>query len=235
MGKTRKCSKADITRFGRLIGLYAQSRSFGLTALIGLSVAVFGLHFGATHVCIRLCASAGAPGWLITVLMIALMIPTVAFWMWGVGKVVRRVQQRFYGRDGEVVLQRENVPVWAWVAYGVTFLGPAGLSIANRWALTISLTSFGLFMIYAGKKEKEIVLGIVFGGLCLLEAAATALGMPLPFSGPHAWVMSLMAYIIGAGVSTGVLVHVFNRAILRRIKGASSFGQRSENSADPEH
>jgi len=235
MRKPNKFSKADVKRFERLISLYAQSRSLGLTSLIALSVAIFGLYFGATHVCIRLCASSGAPGWFITLLLIALMIPTLAFWMWGVGKVVRRVQERFYGRDGEVVLQREKVPVWAWMAYGVTFLGPAGLNIANRWALTISLTSFGLFMIYAGKKEKEIVLGIVFGGLCLLEAAATALGMPLPFSGPHAWFMSLMVYIVGAGVCTGVFVHVFNRAILRRIKGASSFGQRSENSADPEH
>ena len=96
MGKLHKFSKADIKRFGRLIGLYAQSRSFGLTALIGLSVAVFGLHFGATHVCIRLCASVGAPGWLITVLMIALMIPTVAFWMWGVSNNrVARTMKKF--------------------------------------------------------------------------------------------------------------------------------------------
>ncbi len=114
--------------------------------------------------------------------------------------------------------------------YGVTFLGPLILDqtgfLPTRWALTTALASLGIFMLYAGKREREAPLGIVFGGLLLLLALASAAGLPTPFPAGwrHACWLTLMTYVVGAGAIATIVVHLYNRRILRRLKGANPLG-----------
>jgi FtsH-binding integral membrane protein len=142
----------------------------------------------------------------------------------------------FYKRDGKIELEQERIPIWAWVAYAFTFIGPAVLNelemLSVRWALAMALASFGVFSLYAGKKHKEITLGAVYGLLCLAEAVATVVGVPAPFAGRNSYFASLLIYIIGAGLITIVVVHIYNRKILRKIKEMRSFGEQHTNRTD---
>ncbi|MBA7631627.1 hypothetical protein ES703_39160 [subsurface metagenome] len=101
-----------------------------------------------------------------------------------------------------------------------------------RLGLTISLTSFGVFMLYGGKKYKEIALGVVCGALSLAEATATAIGVRAPFVSEHSYFVPLMIYLIGAGLITMVVVHIYNRKILRKIKESRPFGEQEANKSD---
>jgi hypothetical protein len=147
---------------------------------------------------------------------------------------------RFYDkRDGKIKVEKERVAVWAWAVYTVTFLGPTFLSAFHimpiRWAMTMALTSFGTFMLYLSKKHKEKALGTVFGGLCLVEAATTAFGMPIPLADKdwvHSYFVALNIYIVGAGLITAVVVHIYNRRVLRKIKEMRPFGEQGTNKSD---
>jgi hypothetical protein len=105
----------------------------------------------------------------------------------------------------------------------------------------MSLISFGVFMLYGCKKEKEKIVGLVLGSLCLIEAAATALGVPVPLTdipladtgiSAHSYVLALMIYIAAAGLMAMVVVHIYNRKILHKIKGMEPFGEQEESQSD---
>jgi hypothetical protein len=105
----------------------------------------------------------------------------------------------------------------------------------------MSLISFGVFMLYACKKEKEKFVGVVLGGLCLIEAAATALGVPVPLTdiplgstgiSAHSYFLALTIYITAAGLIAMVVVHIYNRRILHKIKEVRPFGEQQANKPD---
>ncbi len=75
---------------------------------------------------------------------------------------------------------------------------------------------------------------MVLGGLCLAEAGLSAIGVRIRFADEdwvHAYFVTLMAYIVGSGLITAVVVHIYNRVILRKIKRAKLFGEQAKNSA----
>ncbi|MHC4734837.1 MAG: hypothetical protein ACYTDW_10330, partial [Planctomycetota bacterium] len=95
--------------------------------------------------------------------------------------------------------------------------------------------------LYACKKEKEKFVGVVVGGLCLIEAAATALGVPVPLTdiplgstgiSAHSYFLALVIYIAAAGLMAMVVVHIYNRRILRKIKEVRPFGEQQANKPD---
>jgi hypothetical protein len=87
-------------------------------------------------------------------------------------------------------------------------------------------------MLYAGKKDKQISLGFVYGVLSLAEAAATAIGIRVPFVEEHSCFIPLVIYLVGAGLITIVVVHTYNRLILRRIKQIRPFGEEEIGKSD---
>jgi len=142
-------------------------------------------------------------------------------------------------RDGKIEVEKERVAVWACAVYVITFLGPTFLSAFSimpvRWALAMALTAFGVFVLYQHKKHKEKFLGVVFGGLCLIEAAATAVGVATPLASKgwmYSYFAALTIYIAGAGLITMVVVHIYNRIILRKIKESRPFGEQEANKSD---
>jgi hypothetical protein len=113
--------------------------------------------------------------------------------------------------------------------------------LSDRWGLTMSLISFGVFMLYTCKKEKEKFLGFVLGGLCLIEAAATVLGVPVPLTdipladtgiSAHTYFLALVIYIVAAGLIAMVVVHIYNRRILQKIKEVRPFGEQQAGKSD---
>ena len=168
---------------------------------------------------------------------------TSTVWLW---RFDRKHGNRFYDKkDGKIEVERRKIPALAWAAYGTAFLGPLFLNafeiISDRWGLTLSLVSFGVFVIYGCKKEKEKIVGIVLGGLCLIEAAATAMGVPVPLTdiplantgiSAHTYFVALTIYIAAAGLVAMVVVHIYNRRILRRIKQMEPFGEQEKGQSD---
>jgi len=225
--------KVELENLGRLVDRYAQSRSLPL--LIPLAMLIFNVVLLVSVVKLGLAYGTriGRNGILIIVILVVLW--TFFSSIWVVGKLLARYGGCFYKREGIIELQRERVPIWAWVAYAITFAGPVLLNafwiMPARWGLTISLTSFGIFMLYGGKKHKEIALGVVYGVLSLAVAAATAIGVRAPFVSEHSYFVPLMIYLVGAGLITAVVVHIYNRVILRKIKRAGLFGEQEKNSA----
>ncbi len=234
MANDTEKQKADLDKLGRLVDKYAQSRSLPL--LIPLAMMIFNavLLVSVVKLVVAYGMRIGQSGVLIIVILVFLWIFFSSIWV--VGKLLARYGGCFYKREGIIKLPRERIPIWAWIAFAITFCGPVLLNtfwiMPARWSLTISLTSFGIFMLYAGKKDKEITLGVVYGVLSLAEAAATAIGVRAPFVEEHSYFVPLIIYIVGAGLITTVVVHIYNRRILRRIKEVRPFGEQEAGKPD---
>ena len=223
-----------LDQIGRLVDKYTQSRSLPL--LISLAMMIFNavLLVSVVKLVVAYGLQIGQSGVLVIVILLVLWIFFSSIWV--VGKLLDRYSGCFYKREGIIKLPRERVPIWAWIAFVVTFLDPVFLNMfwimPARWGLTISLTSFGIFMLYAGKKDKNITLGFVYGVLSLAEAAATAIGVRTPFIEEHSYFIPLVIYMVGAGLITTVVVHIYNRLILRRIKQMRLFGEQETSKSD---
>jgi len=222
--------KVELENLGRLVDRYAQSRSLGL--LIPLTILVVNI--------ILIRGSVELAMWKPQIWWIRNAFWLVVVWViasvWLAVKLVAKYEFRFYRKDGKIELEQERVPIWAWAAYALTFVGAAVLNelemLSVRWALATALASVGVFILYLSKKHKEIILGGVWGLLCLAEAVAAAAGVPVPFVRRPSYFASLMIYIIGSGLITIVMVHIYNRKILRKIKEMRPFGEQHTNKSD---
>lgn len=225
--------KVELENLGRLVDKYAQSRSLPLLISLAMMIFNFVLLVSVVKLVLAYGMRIGQNGVLVIVILFVLWMFFSSIWV--VGKLLDRYGGCFYKREGIIELQRERVPIWACIAFAITFIGPVLLNtfwiMSARWGLTISLTSFGIFMIYAGKKDKEI-LGFVDGVLSLAEAAATAIGVRAPFVEEHSYFVPLVIYLVGAGLITAVVVHIYNRKILRKIKQVRPFGEQQEGKSD---
>ncbi|MHC4656509.1 MAG: hypothetical protein ACYS91_16060 [Planctomycetota bacterium] len=234
MANDTEKQKADLDKLGRLVDKYAQSRSLPL--LISLAMMIFNavLLVSVVKLVVACGMRIGQSGVLIIVILVFLWIIFSSIWV--VGKLLARYGGCFYKREGIIKLQRERIPIWAWIAFVITFCGPVFLNIfwimPARWSLTISLTSLGIFMLYAGKKDKKITLGFVYGVLSLAEAAVTAIGVRIPFVSEHSCFMPLVIYMVGAGLITTVVVHIYNRVILWKLKKMRPFSGQETSKSD---
>ena len=224
-------------RLGRLIDRYAQSRSLGLWAGVVVVFVNTIVLVGSVVLARVLLIWKTGSWWLAPIVFASLWVLISTAWLVWFGK---KHGYSFYDkRDGKIEVEKERVAVWACAVYVITVLGPTFLSAFGimpiRWAITMALTSIGTFLLYIGKKHKEKALGTVFGGLCLVEAAATALGVPIPLAGKD-WIYSyflvLNIYVVAAGLVTMVVVHIYNRKILRKIKESRPFGEQEANKSD---
>lgn len=219
--------KKQLDKLCRLIDQYAQSRSLGLA--VPLVVVVI--------IAVLLVWSRELLSWKLAWWSIAIVFLVEAWILiggiWLCFKLGPKYGNFFYKRDGKIELEEKRAPIWAWAAYAFTFIGPAVLNelgmLPVRWTLAMALASFGIFALYIGKKHKEKVLGFVYGWLCLAEAVATAAGVPVPF---HSYFTSLATYIIGAGLITAVVVHIYNRRILQKIKETRPFSEQESDKSD---
>jgi hypothetical protein len=240
--KNRKAQVEKLSRLGRLVDRYTQSRSLGLWVSVAVLAVNVILVLGSMQLCVVL-ACRRSWWWWAPVVLAGIWGFTSTVWLW---RFDRKHGNRFYDKkDGKIEVGRERIPKWAWAVYGTAFLGPLILNaceiMSDRWGLTISLISFGIFVLYGCKKEKEKIVGVVLGGLCLIEAAATALGVPVPLTdipladtgiSAHTYFLALTIYIAAAGVTAMVVVHIYNRKILRRIKQMGPFGEQQEGKSD---
>ncbi len=231
-----------LSRLGWLVEKYTQSRALGLWVSLTVSAINVILVLASMQLCVVLACRGSSWCW----------IPVLGAFLWGLISTVwlwrfdRKHGNRFYDKkDGKIEVERIRIPGWAWAVYAITFLGPLLLNafeiMSDRWGLTMSLISFGVFVIYGCKKEKEKFVGVILGGLCLIEAAATALGVPVPLTDipladtgitAHTYFLALMIYITAAGLIAIVVVHIYNRKILRRIKQLRPFGEQQANKPD---
>jgi hypothetical protein len=231
--------KSRLDELGNLVDKYAQSRVLPL--LIPMAILLFNviliLYAGklATVLIFHLQISM----YWYTVIIIGVVVWVLLSSFWVTGRLLARYGRCFYKREGTIELQRERSAVWAWIAYLITFCGSAVLSaesiIPVRWALMIALASFGTFMLYLGKKHKEKPIGVVFGGLSLATAVLTAFGVQIPFATEewiYSYFMALMIYLIGAGLITAVIVHIYNRRVFLKIKGMGTFDEQQADKSN---
>ncbi|UCF43891.1 MAG: hypothetical protein JSV99_02920 [Planctomycetota bacterium] len=220
-------TKAKLENLSELIDRYAQSRSLGLLLFVVLIVAGTLLTLVLMELMYR------KPLWWLVGMVTLLMAGVGGAGLWLAVKVLPKYECRFYEKEGQIDLRRKKVPILACVLYVVTFLGPVALNaqeiMPTRWALPVALTSLGVFVFYASGKERNRALGVVFCTVLLLEAVVIAAGVQTPFSGKD-WLYScfaaLMIYIGGASLITALLVHIYNRVILHKIKKAGPFGKQ---------
>jgi len=227
--------KADLQEVKRLANRYAQSRVLPLIIpLVLIPVMLAGTNLIPDFVGAVLTAVEEPPWATTPMLWAAALLPVMwaVLCVWLMFKGIKRYGPSFYRGEGQAVLRSEGIPIWAWALYAVTFVAPALLSewgsMPIRWALPTALTSLGVFVLYAAKRGRETPLGIVFGGLLLVAAIATAAGLPSLFHGDwdYAYYWTLIAYVMVAGLVTLIVVHLYNRRTLRRLKGANPLGSR---------
>ena len=227
----------QLGRLGWLIDRYAQSRSLGLWAGVVVVFVNTIVLVGSVALARVLLIWETGSWWLAPIVFASLWVLISTAWLvW----FEKKHGYSFYDKtDGKIEVEKERVAVWACAVYVITFLGPTFLSAFGimpiRWAITMALTSIGTFLLYIGKKHKEKALGTVFGGLCLVEAAATALGVPIPLAGKdwmYSYFLVLNIYVVAAGLVTMVVVHIYNRKILRKIKESRPFGEQEANKSD---
>ncbi len=220
-------TKAELENLGRLVDQYAQSRSLGL--LIPLAIIVINtiLLIGS----IELVLWKPEARW--TSYILWLVMAWVVASVWVTYKLVSKYGSRFYRKDGKIELKSEKIPFWAWVVFFVSFLGATILGaekiVSLRLTLTLLLASAGIFVLYIRNKEKEKLLCIVWGSLLLLEAIVIAAGVTTPFAGKgflYSFLAGANIYVVGTGILAAVVVHIYNRKILRRIKETRPFSEK---------
>jgi len=240
--KNHKEEVEKLNRLGRLVEKYAQSRALGLWVSVAVLAINTILVIGSMQLCVVL-ACRRSWWWWAPIVPAVLWVLISTVWLW---RFDRKHGHRFYDKkDGKIEVERGRIAAWAWAAYAITFVGPLFLNaceiLSDRWGLTMSLISFGLFALYGCKKEKEKFVGVVLGFLCLIEAAATALGAPVPLTDipladtgitAHTYVLALMIYIAAAGLMAMVVVHIYNHRILRKIKEVRPFGEQQAGKSD---
>ena len=222
MSKDIQKQKAKLNQLNNLIGKYTQSRTLGLWAgavvvLINTIVLLGSIELA------KFLILADKSWWLVPIVFAFLWVLISTVWL--IWFETEHGYSFYDKKEGTIKVKKEKVSMLACAAFVITFLGPTFLSEFNimtiRSALIISLMSFGIFLFYLSKKHKEKTVGIVFGGLCLITAAATAVGIPTILAGKN-WVYSyfltLNIYVVGAGLVTMVVVHMYNRRVLRKIK-----------------
>jgi MFS family permease len=222
--------KTDVERLdqiGRLVDKYAQSRSLGLLIPVAILGTIVAFIIGTT----KLTDWKPEAWW--TPYLIWGMIGIIAGLFWLGDKLVTRYEFIFYRRDGKIELETEKIPVWGWAAFFAAVMGAVFLSLFEvipvRWALMLALGGTGVFMLCIGRREKAVPLCIVLGSLLLIETAVIAAGVPTPFAGRR-WVYSFfltfeMSMVV-AGFISAMVVHVYNRRILRRIKELRPFSEQ---------
>lgn len=222
--------KVELDDLGRLVDKYAQSRSLGLLLPMALIVIIAILLIG-----VRELVKWKPAWWLLGILFLSIAGVSVGA-IWLTFRLVNKYEYSFYRKDGRIELAREKIPIWAWVVFSVSFVGVAVLNELNimpiRWALTLALVILGVFAFYISGKEKERPLGAVFCMVLLVEAVGIAAGVLPLFAGRHSYSASLMTYIVGAGLITAVVVHIYNRRILRKIKEMRPFGEQEPDKSD---
>ena len=240
--KNQKHEIEKLNRLGRLVDRYTQSRAIGLWAGVAVLTINVILALGAMQLCVVL-ACRRSWWWWAPVVLAGIWGFTSTVWLW---RFDRKHGNRFYDKkDGKIEVERQRIPAWAWAAYVITFMAPLILNaceiMSDRWGLTISLVSFGVFMLYGSRKKKEKIVGTVLGCLCLIEAAATAIGIPVPLTdiplantgiSAHTYFLALAIYIAVAGLIAMVVVHVYNRKILHKIKVMGPFGEHQQSQSD---
>jgi hypothetical protein len=125
---TENKQKEEIENLGQLVDRYAQSRSLGLwIPLLGIVLNAV-LLVGAIELVGLSCKYGQNVGRLMLVVLILVMVWVVFSSLWLQFKILKRYGQSFYKKEGQIELEREKVPIWAWGTYGITFLGPAILT-----------------------------------------------------------------------------------------------------------
>lgn len=227
-----KTDVEKLDQMGRLVDRYAQSRS--LEFLIGMGLFVMNVILILMWVRLMFWKETWWWPWAITILIWGWFFLSG----WLLSRVLKKYGYIFY-KEGQIELEEEKIAIWAWGAYLITLWGATFLSLFNimpvRWALVVSLASIGVFMLYVGKKQKAKPLAVVLGGLALIGATATAVGVPTPFMNKdwlYSFFLALMIYFVGAGILAAVLVHIYNRRILRKIKQMEPFGEQDKCQPD---
>lgn len=229
----RKAESERLDRLGWLIDRYAQSRSLRLLIPLVILVINVVLIMGTIEL-----VGWNPAWWSLGILFLTMTWVGIGS-LWLAFKLVTKYEFSFYHKDGKVELLREKISIWAWVVFLVPCVGSAILSAENampvRWALALSLASAGVFVLYAGNKEKETPLCIVLGSLLLLEVIIIAAGLPMPFA-DKGWLYSFLLPVelsfVGAGLIAMVVVHIYNRRIMRKIKEMRPFSEQQSNKSD---
>jgi len=228
--------KAELEKFSRLIGRYAQSRSLGLwigSAVVFIDAMVM---VGAIELAWYIIEK-GDSGWWVPLAFGVLWVIVTAV---ALIRYEKKLDYGFYDKqDGRVEVKKEKIPIWAFCAFVLTVFGPVILNfrgfLSSRWGLTISLTFVGLFSFYSSKKHRDRAYGVLFGGLCLMLGTATALGIPVPLTDvghQKSYLLALFLYSAVASLATAVVVHIYNRAVLRKIKQMKLFEEWQGSEAD---
>ncbi|MHC4790558.1 MAG: hypothetical protein ACYS8Y_03820 [Planctomycetota bacterium] len=225
-------TRAELENIGKLVDRYAQSRSLEL--LIGF--VLFAMNIALILVWVRFMFWKEMWWWPWTISILVWGWFFLSGWL--LSKIFKRYGYFFY-REGKIKLEEEKIPIWAWSAYLITSLAATFLSAFNimpvRWALVVFITSVGIFMLYVGKKQKAKPSSVVFAGLALIAAAATAVGVPTPFMNKqwlYSFFLASMIYIVGAGILAAIVTHIYNRRILRKIKEVRPFREQERNKSD---
>jgi uncharacterized membrane protein YjjB (DUF3815 family) len=228
--------KADVEKLdqiGRLVDKYAQSRSLGLLIPVAILGAIVALIIGTTKL------TDWKPGAWWAPYVIWLTPAVIAGFLWLGSKLVARYEFSFYRSDGKIELETKKIPVLWWVVFFAAVVGATFLSLFEvmpvRWALTLALGGIGVFMLCIGRREKAVPLCIVLGSLLLIETAVVAAGVPTPFAA-RGWVYSFFVVfemsVVIAGLISAMVVHIYNRRILRRIKELRPFSEQGTSKSD---
>ena len=225
--------KVELENLGRLVDRYAQSRSLGLLIPVAILGTIVAFIIGTTKL------TDWKPGAWWTPYLIWLTPAVIAGLLWLGAKLVARYEFIFYRSDGKIELETKKIPVLWWVVFFAAVVGAVFLSMFEiltvRWALTLALGGTGVFMLCIGRREKAVPLCIVLGSLLLIVTAVIAAGVPTPFAGRR-WVYSFfltfeMSMVV-AGLISAMVVHIYNRKILRRIKELRPFGEQEKSQSD---
>jgi hypothetical protein len=221
-------------RIGKWARVYAQNRSLGMVAFLLISLTLY-LMMGGFPI-LAVLAYRGEH-WIPFGLCIAMIVVAMAATLylsvprWG-GKMLERLNERMYAKDGSVQLAppQSRTRKWIGIVLGVAFsaciLGSVGLSarydIPERYMQPISALYCIPFLVgvWLLQRPASSPIKLLWPALYGLHAVLIVAGAPIVFAGRWSS-LNMLIPVVGYGLLVGLIAHAYSRFALRKLRDAA--------------
>ena len=218
----------SVREIPKWIRRYAQNRTMPLLAFFGVFI-VFSAAFGGLGYALRQTyASEQVLGFSLCILATLLVCAALALFIVRGDRLFRAISERYYAREGEVVLGSSSAPrrkLLGWavtLAFVVCLLGSVALAslghLPARYMQPVTALYTVPFLVFLTLQNRAVagLLPLLWPVLYTAHAALVAVGA-FPSTGRWPKAHMLIA-TIGYGSFTALVGHIVNRAALHRLR-----------------
>ena len=209
---------------------YAQNRSLGVVVLTFIFLALFAAIGGPSYLAGEAYRSGNMLLFLVSIAVLVPALGTVVYLSvprWG-GKLLERVVQRLYAKEGKVVLSLPSARAKFWglvlgVCFGTCIFATVMLGFVFEFPIKYMQPISALYMVpflvglWFLMRPMVGCLALLWPLLYAIHAILIVSGAPILFTGPWEG-LNMLIPTAGYGMLSGLVQHLYSRVALRRLK-----------------